>query len=96
MIMKIKARFSDGVLTPLDPVELRDGDVVTLHIENGSSRNVTRRDEEDPQLGTGVSPFVELLEEIRETATEVSWDALPTDGAKNLKTYLYGRRKEDD
>lgn len=96
MITKIKARFSDGVLTPLDPVELKDGEVVTLHIENGSSRSATRHDEGDPRPEASVSPFVELLEEIRETATEVSWDDLPTDGAKNLRSYLYGRPKEDD
>ena len=96
MITKIKARFSDGVLTPLDPVELRDGEVVTLHIENGSSRSVTRRDEENSRVESDASPFVELLEEIRETAAEVSWEDLPTDGAKNLKSYLYGRPTEDD
>ena len=96
MITKIKARFSDGVLTPLDPVELRDGEVVTLHIENGTSQNATRRDEENPRLETGVSQFVELLEEIREAATEVSWEDLPEDGSKYLKSYLYGRPKEDD
>ncbi len=96
MITKIKARFSDGVLTPLDPVELRDGEVVTLHIENGSSRSVTRRDEENSRLESDASPFVELLEEIRETAAEVSWEDLPRDGAKNLKSYLYGRPTEDD
>ena len=96
MITKIKARFSDGVLTPLDPVELRDGEVVTLHIENGTSQNASQGDEEGPRTETGVSPFVELLGDIREAASEVSWDDLPADGAKNLKSYLYGRPKEDN
>ena len=33
----IRARFSGGALTPLDPVGLKEGDEVTLTIESPSS-----------------------------------------------------------
>ena len=97
MIMNIKARFSDGVLTPLDPIDLKDGEVVTLHIENAPSTHVTRQDSEERlRSDSATSSFAELLGEIHESATEVSWEGLPTDGAKNLNHYLYGRPRESD
>ena len=37
MIAKVKARFSNGVLTPLEPLELEDGEEVTVSIEGDTS-----------------------------------------------------------
>jgi predicted DNA-binding antitoxin AbrB/MazE fold protein len=34
MIAKVKARFSDGVLTPLEPLNLEEGKEVTVSIED--------------------------------------------------------------
>ena len=33
MIAKIKARYSNGVLTPLEPIELNEGEEVTVTID---------------------------------------------------------------
>ena len=97
MITNIKARFRDGVLTPLAPIDLEEGEVVTLHIENGPSADVPLQSpEENSQPRPASSSLSELLGEIHESAARVSWESLPTDGAKNLKHYLYGRPKEDD
>ena len=52
MIANVKARFSDGVLTPLEPLELEDGEEVTLHIENAASRDLTRP--HSPVAGQGI------------------------------------------
>ena len=97
MITNIKARFSDGVLTPLVPIDLKDGEVVTLHIENLSTPHHILPDSGEKSQPSPVAPsFTELLEEIHESATQANWESLPTDGAKNLKHYLYCREKECD
>ena len=96
MITNIKARFRDGVLMPLDPIDLRDGEVVTVHIENAPSAHVPHQaSEEESRSDSATSSFVELLGEIHESATEVNWESLPTDGAKNLKHYLYGTTRHN-
>ena len=33
-MIKVKARFTNGTLTPLEPVELKEGDEVTLSIDD--------------------------------------------------------------
>jgi predicted DNA-binding antitoxin AbrB/MazE fold protein len=37
MIANVKARFSDGVLMPLEPLDLEEGKVVVVSIEDASS-----------------------------------------------------------
>ena len=97
MIANIKARYSNGVLTPLEPIDLEEGDEVTLRIENGPARDtVSQKSEEKLSPDTDAPSISELLREIRESATKVSWDDLPSDGAKNLKHYLYGWPKENE
>ena len=43
---------------------------------------------------SGTYSVLEMFQEIRESAPEVNWDELPSDGAKNYKHYLYGHPKE--
>jgi predicted DNA-binding antitoxin AbrB/MazE fold protein len=35
-MMQVKAKYANGVLTPLEPLDLNDGDVVVLNIETAS------------------------------------------------------------
>ena len=39
MIATVKARYSDGVLTPLEPLDLEEGEEVMVSIEDASSPN---------------------------------------------------------
>ena len=101
MIANVKARFSDGVLTPLEPLELEDGEEVTLHIENAASRDLTRPTPPSPDKGytpgSETHPLIALIDRLREEAPESErQDDMPTDGAKNYKHYLYGWPKEDE
>ena len=39
MIANVKARYANGVLTPLEPLDLEEGDEVTVSIEHSLKRD---------------------------------------------------------
>ena len=84
MIATVKARYADGVLTPLEPLDLDEGEEVTLSIEGSHAPG-----------GTPES-LAEMFDRLRESVPPDAWDGLPTDGAKHYKHYLYGHPKVDD
>ena len=47
---------------------------------------------EDPEMPT----LLHILNEIHKKYPPETWDNVPTDGAKNMHYYLYGRPKVDD
>ena len=97
MIATIRARFSDGVLTPLEPLELEDGEEVTLHVENGASQgDASKKSGKETPYDPNTQSLSEMLREVRESVPDSTWDSLPTDGARNYKHYLYGFPKEGD
>ncbi len=97
MIANVKARFSNGALMPLEPLDLEEGEEVMVSIEDGPVLDTISQESEGKLSPAPEVPSIsDLLREIRESATKVSWDDLPADGAKNLKHYLYGWPKEDD
>lgn len=105
MIASVKARYENGVLTPLEPLDLEEGKEVTLSISEPDTlnRQATERDgpgdEEATCDGHEESVGVRLLkmaEKLRESIPPEAWDSLPADGAKNYKHYLYGSPKEKD
>ena len=95
MIATVKAKFAKGVLTPLEPLDLREGAEVTIHVENGLSREQTRRSSRDAiPSDTGQESLAEMFARIRESVPESAWHNLPRDGAMNVRHYLYGKPKE--
>lgn len=84
MIASVKARYSGGVLTPLEPLDLEEGEEVRLSIEGLQSPGASRES------------LVEMFDRLRESVPPDAWDGMPTDGAKNYKHYLYGHPKVDD
>lgn len=84
MIAKVKARYADGVLTPLEPLDLEEGEEVTLSVEPKHAPK------------GGLFDIVEMVDNLRESYPPDMWDGLPTDLAKNKKHYLYGHAKEED
>ena len=101
MILNIKARFSDGVLTPLEPLDLENGTEVTLHIENNSSQEALAEiPRERPPSGSDTHPLNKLVDELWESLPESGRREMeseaPTDGAANYKHYLYGWPKENE
>ncbi|MXW24866.1 MAG: DUF104 domain-containing protein [Dehalococcoidia bacterium] len=83
MTTTVKATYANGVFTPSEPLDIEDGEEVTLSIEGATSRK------------RGLAGVVETVQELQRTIPPDAWDVLPTDGAKNYKHYLYGHPKED-
>lgn len=84
MIATVKARYSDGVLTPLEPLDLEDGSEVTVSIDDASP---PRR---------GLAGIVDSVKRLHEATPPDTSDDLPADLAMNKKHYLYGHPKEKD
>ena len=83
MIASVKARFSNGVLTPLEPLDLAEGEEVVVSIEEASP----------PDAGS--PPILEMVDELHRSVPQVVWERGPSDGAKNYKHYLYGWPRDD-
>ena len=80
MPTQVKARYANGKLEPLEPLDLREGCEVILEIS----------EEQPPQYPGYVNRI--LAEQATWPATEV--DGPPSDLAMNKKHYLYGYPKE--
>ena len=83
MIANVKAKYSKGVLTPLEPLDLEEGKEVVVSIE-------------DLPPTRGLAAIVERVKDLQKEIPSEAWDDLPTDLAKNKKHYLYGHPKDDD
>ena len=89
MITNVKARFSNGVLTPLEPLDLEEGKEVMVSVEE-APREIGEQKE---------GPLLRILRKVQERQAELppdTWDDLPTDLVKNKKHYLYGHPKEKE
>ncbi len=83
MTTSVRARYSNGVLTPLEPLDLEEGKEVIVSVEEA---RVT---------GRGAQAVLEIFEELHRSIPQVGYEDAPTDGARNHKHYLYGRPKEE-
>ncbi len=92
MITNVKARYANGVLTPLEPLDLEEGAEVMVSVE-GAPGGVS---EETPASKQGLAGIVERVLEMQKDIPPEAWDDLPADLAKNKKHYLYGHPKEED
>jgi len=80
----VKATYANGVLTPSEPLDLEEGEQVTVSIEEGLA------------VGSGLAGIAKRVEELHKSMPQDAWDSLPTDLARNKKHYLYGLPKEED
>ena len=107
MPAKIRAKYQDGVLIPLDPLYyFGDGVEVSITVEKLVKAKTKNPDDADEPVADSVveevddeGPFSRMLRRIEEYHKEIppdEWDALPRDLAKNKKHYLYGHPKEED
>ena len=83
----VRAKYENGVLTPLEPLDLEEGAEVSV--------SVTLPKREEQKEG----PLLRIFQKVQERQAELApdtWDDLPTDLSKNKKHYLYGHPKEDD
>ena len=92
MIANVKARYANGVLTPLEPLDIEEGAEVTVSVE-GAPAGASG---ETPWSKRGLAGIVERVLEIQKDIPPEAWDDLPTDLAKNKKHYPHGHPKEED
>ena len=81
MIAKVKARYTGGVLTPLEPLDLEEGEEVTLSVEGSFTRSTSR---EAILAGAGGwagqgdwEDFIRMIYEARLTGSR-PWHEPPT------------------
>ncbi len=91
MIVNVKARYADGVLTPLEPLDLDEGKEVMVSIEDTEAGL-----KDVPATGQGLASLAARVAELRESVPPETWDDLPTDLAMNKKHYLYGHPREEE
>ena len=100
MVTDVKARFSNGALTPLEPLDIEEGAEVTLRIVGVEPEKPTAseraRSEEEGARGSGTHPVLAMIERLKAEIPELEQEKAPPDGAKNYKHYLYGHPKEDE
>ena len=87
MIAKVKARFSNGALTPLEPIDLEEGKEVVVFIQEVSHESVAQ--------GANVLEDISTLAERLIEQYPDDGDDQPTDGSINYKHYLYGHPKKE-
>ena len=82
----VRARYANGVLTPLEPLDLEEGVEVTVSVQDAAAEST----EDAPAPKQGLAAIVEMVDKLREEYPPDMWEGLPTDLAKNKKHYLYG------
>ena len=91
MIVNVKARYADGVLTPLEPLDLDEGKEVIVSIEDAEAAV-----KDAPTARQGLAAIAARVLELHKSMPPDAWDDLPPDLARNKKHYLYGHPKEED
>ena len=88
----VRAKYENGVLTPLEPLELEEGAEVMVSVE-GSGAEATG---ETPAPRQGLVAIVERARERQKNIPPQESANIPTDLSRNHKHYLYGHPKEED
>ena len=103
MTSTFKARYANGALTPLEPLDLAEGVEVTVSIADGTATSGVAETPatydaraRDGRAAAGEPPetLLELIDRLHREFPDDPADDLPTDMAENYKHYLYGRPKE--
>ena len=88
----VRVRYENGVLIPLEPLDLEEGIEVTVSLEDGTGEV----SDDAPTRKRGLAAIVERVKARHEAIPQKEWENIPTDLAKNYKHYLYGHPKEKD
>lgn len=88
--LSIRARYANGVLIPLEPIDLSEGREVSVDI------SVDEENDEAPSLTEVGNPRVlEIVDELRSEYPD-AFSSIPHDGGKYYKHYLYGHPRDED
>ena len=86
MIANVRAKYTNGALVPLEPLDLEEGTEVTVSVEGAP----TEASDKTPEPKRGLAGIVERALERQKDIPPEAWNDLPTDLAKNKKHYIYG------
>ena len=91
MKASVRARYANGVLTPLEPLDLEEGVEVTVSVQDAAAEAT----EDAPAPKQGLAAIVEMVLDKLQRGIPPGHvgQGLPTDLAKNKKHYLYGHPK---
>ena len=85
-----RARYANGVLTPLEPLDLSEGCEVTVDVlaDDESGDATSPAEARQPRI-------LEIVDEIHREFPN-AFSGMPHDGAKHYKHYLYGHPRDED
>jgi hypothetical protein len=84
MNQHLRAIYEGGVFRPLEPVDLKERQEVTLVLEISESLHANE---------AAPLPIWEFAAQLAREVPADEWSALPSDGASELDHYLYGTRE---
>lgn len=85
-LQTIRARYANGVLTPLEPLDLSEGCEVTIDVGTDAATSPVR---------VGSPRLLEIVDAVNLEFPDAFAD-MPHDGAQHYKHYLYGHAKDGD
>lgn len=89
MSTRVRARYADGVLTPLEPLDLEEGCEIDMSLELPPPAAGAEEDEPLAQR------LLRLREELHAQLPPEAFEGPPTDWSLNYKHYLYGHPKQE-
>ena len=94
MIVNVKARYANGVLTPLEPLDLEEGTEVTVSVEGAPAG----ASEETPTPKQGLAGIVERVLEMQKDIPPEAWDDLPLTWlrTRNTTSTAIPRKRTED
>ena len=84
MITRVKAKFTNGCIVPLERLDIEEGAELVVAIEDTLAPK------------RGLAAIVERVQELHKDIPPEEWEDLPSDLAMNKKHYLYGHPKEEN
>ena len=93
----VRATYANGVLTPLEPLELTEGCEITVTFDNATVGPEQARPEPAAEQSGGQSEtLLEMGQRLRQQYPDDAWESVPSDFVRNKKHYLYGHPKEEE
>ncbi len=89
-LQTIRARYANGVLTPLEPLDLSEGCEVTVDVAVDNDSGSTGAPAHD-----GKPRLLEIIDEVAREFPNAFAD-MPHDGATHYKHYLYRHPRDED
>ena len=101
-MVAVRAKYENGVFTPVEPLDLEEGREVTLSVEDdadvapsGDGAAAVPPEDGAPQEH-GLAAIIARVKERQKNVPPEERANLPRDGSINYRHYLYGHPKVED